>query len=130
MNKPNLYWRLWLWWQDDVKSSWWRLCHTIKERTKSTWFSLKVGSWHKPCVECWGSGISVKYGQEQDCRLGCDRGYQKMKFWHDLNYSLNITYKLDLLKMKLHGCKRKPWRLDFECKHGTFGCSVHTEKKP
>ena len=125
----NAYWAFRLWWMNNVMDTWRQFKHDLHERVKSTKYSIKVGSWHKPCIECWGSQTSVKYGQEQSCRLGCDGGYQKAHFWMDMKdifYPSQRLYEMKLLLTK--GCvRRHPWASG-NCLKGTLGCHRHRKE--
>jgi len=100
------------------------------ERVKSTSYSIKVGSWHKPCIECWGSKESMKYAQLQPCRMGCEVGYQRTDFWLDMKYMFypdqKIYYFKYWLKRTFLGCSKRNWKVWHEhCRYGTCGCDNH-----
>lgn len=118
----NIYWKIRLWLMLNISSPWRQFKFNFRERVKSTWFSIKVGSWHRPCYECWGSCTSMKYGQIQPCRLGCDHGYLTAHFWDDILFHRNWWYRL-LVWVK--GCEPDSTNMAGVCKRGSWGCRKH-----
>lgn len=128
--KLHPYYRFLNWWQNEVIGRWTQFVFNCGERWKSTRYSLSVMKWHKPCIECWGSGISVKYRQEQECRMGCGVGYQRTRFWGDMKdifYPSQKLYNFKCwLKRTFRGCSlRDPHIWHEYCRFGTCGCTSH-----
>ena len=120
----NTYWQFRIWWMNNITERWLRFKFDCYERAKSTWYSLKARSWHKPCFECWGSKTSVKYNQIQPCRNGCGVGYVKIGFLHDLIFSRNWWYSFRLF---IYGCAPNS-KADHVCVRGTWGCVQHPKR--
>jgi hypothetical protein len=125
----NIYWKFRLWWMNNIPS-WNRISFVVSQRWASIIYSLSVWDWHKPCIECWGSKTSMKYGQLQPCRLGCGVGYQRIHFWMDMKEifypSQRIYHLQQWFKRVVYGCSKRNEKVWHQyCRFGTCGCDHH-----
>ncbi len=100
------FWRTFIFiviWQWEIVWGINRIKFNFIQRAKSTWYSIKALGWHKPCFECYGSGVKWKYSDIQDCP-GCagGAGYIRVGFWYDMK----CVFYPDLIIYKI----KKRWR--------------------